>query len=77
MSANNLAKLKPGQAAIISSIHADELLHHRLQALGFRIGKHIAVIRQSSFSGPIQVRIGATDIMMRASEARHIGIALQ
>lgn len=77
MPANSLAALKPGQTAIISAIHADELLHHRLQALGFRVGKNIKVIRQSRFSGPLQVRIGMTDIMMRASEARHIGIIIQ
>lgn len=74
MSSHTLAKLKPGQVATIASIQADEVLHHRLQALGFRVGKHIEMIRQSSFSGPIQVRIGTTDIMMRPSEARYIGI---
>lgn len=77
MSTSTLASLKPGQTGIISAIHADELLHHRLQALGFRVGKNIEVIRQSRFSGPMQVRVGMTDVMMRASEARHIGIILQ
>lgn len=77
MPANSLAHLKPGQTGVISAIHTDELLHHRLQALGFRIGKRIAVVRQSGASGPIQVRIGTTDLIIRPSEARHISITHQ
>ena len=77
MPTHTLATLKPGQTAMICSIHADELLQHRLQALGLRVGKHIEVIRQSNFSGPIQIRVGTTDLMMRPSEASHIGITLQ
>lgn len=59
---------------MITSIEADESLFHRLNALGFRIGKKIEVVRRASFNGPIQVRIGATEIILRLSEAQRIEV---
>ncbi|OGS94116.1 MAG: iron transporter [Gallionellales bacterium RIFCSPLOWO2_02_FULL_57_47] len=72
MPSTTLAALHPGETATIVSIHAEEALHQRLLALGFRSGKHIEMIRKASFSGPLQVRIGTTDVMLRRSEAAKI-----
>jgi ferrous iron transport protein A len=69
-----LAHLKPGDTATIVSVHAEEALHQRLQALGFRSGKQIELIRKASFSGPLQVRIGTTDILLRRTEAEKIKV---
>ncbi len=69
-----LAHLHPGDTATIVSIQAEEALHQRLQALGFRSGKQIELIRKASFSGPLQVRIGTTDILLRRSEAAKIKV---
>lgn len=74
MSATTLASLHPGDIATIASIHAEEALHLRLLALGFRTGKQIELIRKASFSGPLQVRIGTTDVMLRRSEAAKIKV---
>ncbi|NOT99995.1 MAG: ferrous iron transport protein A [Gallionella sp.] len=74
MSANTLATMHPGDIATILHIHAEEALHKRLLALGFRSGKKIELIRKASFSGPIQVRVGTTDIMLRRSEAAKISV---
>jgi len=74
MSATTLAALHPGDIATIASIHAEEALHLRLLALGFRTGKQIELIRKASFSGPLQVRIGTTDVMLRRSEAAKIKV---
>ena len=74
MSAITLNTLLPGDVAIIVSIHAEEALYLRLQALGFRNGKQIELIRKASFSGPLQVRIGTTDIMLRRIEADKISV---
>lgn len=71
-----LAHLLPGDTATIVSIHAEEALHQRLLALGFRSGKQVALIRKASFSGPIQVRIGTTDILLRRNEAAKIMVCL-
>jgi len=74
MSAITLNTLSPGDVATIVSIHAEEALYLRLQALGFRSGKQIELIRKASFSGPLQVRIGTTDIMLRRTEAGKITV---
>lgn len=74
MPATTLAALHPGDFATIVSINAEEALHLRLLALGFRTGKQIELIRKASFSGPLQVRIGTTDILLRRSEAAKISV---
>jgi ferrous iron transport protein A len=74
MPSTTLANLSPGETATIVAIHADEALHLRLLALGFRSGRKVELIRKASFSGPLQVRIGTTDILLRRTEAAKISI---
>ena len=74
MPSTTLATLSPGDIATIVAIHAEEALHQRLLALGFRSGRQIELIRKASFSGPLQVRIGTTDIMLRRGEAAKITV---
>lgn len=74
MPATTLAAMRAGDIATIVSIHAEEALHLRLLALGFRSGKQVELIRKASFSGPLQVRIGTTDVMMRRAEAAKIRV---
>ena len=75
MPAATLATLQTGDIATIVSIHAEEALHQRLLALGFRSGKQVELIRKASFSGPLQVRIGTTDILLRRNEAAKISVS--
>ncbi len=70
-----LNTLLPGEHGIIHAIHAERGLHQRLNALGFRIGKQIQLIRRANFNGPLHVRIGATDIIMRDVEAQRIQLS--
>ncbi len=70
----NLDSLEPGQIAIIQKVAVDDALYQRLAALGFRAGKSVALIRRASFNGPLQVRVGNTDIILRRSEAHRIKI---
>lgn len=74
MSSNTLSSLHTGDTATIVAIHAEEALHQRLLALGFRSGKRVELVRKAGFSGPLQVRIGTTDIMLRRSEAAKITV---
>ncbi len=67
-----LSTLVPGEIATIVTICTEGLLHQRLLAMGFRTGKQIEVIRRAHFSGPLQVRIGTTDILLRRNEAEKI-----
>ena len=71
----SLDSLTPGQNGIIGTIRADEHLQKRLAALGFRIGKKVELIRRASFNGPVHVRIGTTDVILRAREARLIQLS--
>jgi ferrous iron transport protein A len=70
-----LSSLAPGICATITDIHTEEALRQRLQALGFRAGKTIEIIRKASFGGPLQVRIGTTDILLRLNEAAKIEVS--
>jgi len=74
---SKLSTLKPGESAVILGISADESLHHRLNALGFRVGKEIRLIRSGWFRGPLQVRIGTTEVIMRRIDADKIRISNQ
>ncbi|HSR02918.1 MAG TPA: FeoA family protein [Methylophilaceae bacterium] len=67
-----LNSLTPGEVGTIQGIEAEQALYQRLNALGFRIGKKIELIRRASFNGPLHVRIGTTDIILRSIEAQRI-----
>ena len=69
-----LSQLETGQQAVISAIEAEESLFHRLSALGFRVGKTLSIMRRASFNGPLQVRLGTTDVILRCNEASRIKI---
>jgi ferrous iron transport protein A len=69
-----LTHLQSGESAIIGQVTAEESLYQRLSALGFRAGKRIHVIRRAPLQGPIQVRIGSTDIMLRLTDANRIRV---
>jgi ferrous iron transport protein A len=69
-----LSQLEPGQRAIISAIEAEESLFHRLTALGFRVGKPLSIMRRANFNGPIHVRLGTTDIILRNIDAARIQV---
>jgi len=72
----HLDALTPGQTAIIDRIHAEQALSQRLSALGFRAGKKLEVIRQAAFNGPLHVRIGSTDVIIRLLDAKAIHVHL-
>jgi ferrous iron transport protein A len=72
-----LSQLPNGQSALISAIEADESLFHRLSALGFRVGKRLSIIRRANFNGPLHVRLGTTDVILRQVDADRIRINTQ
>jgi ferrous iron transport protein A len=67
--------LKAGEVAKIISVTADEALKARINGLGLRIGQEVAVIRRACMGGPLQVRVGHTDILMRPEQADLINLA--
>lgn len=71
---SNLNHLKEGESALIRSIGTDDALYHRLIALGFREGKAVRVVRHGRFRGPVQVRVGMTDVILRRTDAEKIRV---
>jgi ferrous iron transport protein A len=69
-----LSQLEIGEGAYITAIEAEESLFHRLSALGFRVGKPLSVIRRAKFNGPLHVRLGTTDVILRRADAARIQI---
>lgn len=70
-----LHQLQPGERAVIAHVQSEQALSQRLTALGFRPGKQIHVIRQALFNGPLHVRIGSTDVIIRLNDAKAIYLA--
>jgi ferrous iron transport protein A len=72
MSMVRLSDLPVGQYGIIENLAAEEPFRQRLQALGFRIGKKVCLIRQALFGGPLQIRIGSVNVIVRRCDAAFI-----
>lgn len=70
-----LLDLRPGDQGTVSAIHADTGLRQRLSALGFRIGRRVEVIRTGAFAGPLHVRLGTTDVILRRKQAAQIVVS--
>ena len=73
---HRLSSLAAGQTATVQALHVDSGFQFRLHALGFRIGKTLKVIRSAPFNGPIQLRLGNTDVMLRQQDAYNIEVLL-
>jgi ferrous iron transport protein A len=61
-----------GDLGRITAIDSDIDLSQRLTALGLREGCQIQVLRKACFGGPLHVRVGTTELIMRRSEAQRI-----
>ena len=70
----DLSHLRDGDSASILDIDADEALSSRLNALGFRSGKVVTVLRHGILQGPLQVAVGTTQIILRRSDAARIRV---
>ncbi|MHB0887327.1 FeoA family protein [Acidithiobacillus sp.] len=69
-----LEQINPGQCAVIQGISAGRELSRRMIALGLRPGSQLLVLRRAALHGPLQVRVGHTEIMIRRGEAAKIWV---
>jgi ferrous iron transport protein A len=72
MPTSTLDALDVGATATIARLDSEPGLNQRLSALGFRCGRQIQTIRRGWLSGPLHVRIGTTEVMLRRREARAV-----
>ncbi len=73
---HRLSTLSVGQTATVQALHVDSAFQFRLHALGFRIGKPLQVIRMAPFHGPLHLRLGNTEVMLRQQDAEKIEVLL-
>ena len=72
----SLDHLRPNQSGLITAIEAGSELIRRMAALGLRLGRRVEVVRVAPWQGPIQIRIGHTELMIRRADAAKINIQL-
>ena len=72
--ATRLDQLPSGEHATILALHAEAALERRLLALGLRPGQAVCLLRRGLMNGPLHVRVGTTELMLRRQEAQHIDI---
>jgi|YelNatPaOPRAMG01_1025707.scaffolds.fasta_scaffold02316_16 ferrous iron transport protein A len=72
----SLNQVPSGHAAVIREINADEHLLQRMIALGLRRGRRVLVLRRANYHGPLHVRVGMTEMMIRRRDADTVEVAL-
>ena len=73
----SLDRLNPGVRAHIEHLAMPAGLRSRLAALGLVRGKAIEMIRQAGWGGPLHVRVGSTDIILRRKDAALIHLVAE
>ena len=69
-----LDQLLPTQRATVLAIDLPFELRERLAALGVKVGRQLELIHRLGRRGPLQVRAGSTDFILRAAEAAGIEV---
>jgi len=59
-----LADLEDGQTGVIVSVLGGKMLTKRLADLGITSGKDVRVIRKTLFSGPVQVEVAGSKLVI-------------
>jgi ferrous iron transport protein A len=67
-----LDRLAPEHCAAIAAVHATGMAGERMAALGLRVGRQVALLRRAPFGGPLHLRIGLTELMIRRVDARAV-----
>jgi ferrous iron transport protein A len=68
----SLDRLAPDHSAAITAVHATGMAGERMAALGLIPGRRVALLRRAPFGGPLHLRIGPTELMIRRADARAI-----
>lgn len=67
-----LIDLHPGDDATVVAVHGDVSLRQRLAALGVRPGRPLRLVRRGALAGPLHLRVGTTDLILRRRHAHAI-----
>jgi ferrous iron transport protein A len=72
-----LTDIQDGRTGIIVSIHGGRNLTKRLADLGLRTGTEIKVIGKTLFSGPVQVEVSGSRLVLGRGLASKIDVELK
>ncbi len=73
----SLTELEDGQRAVIVSVLGGKLLTKRLADVGIPSGTEIKVIRKTLFSGPVQVEVAGSRLVLGWGLATKIMVELK
>ncbi|MCX6256210.1 MAG: FeoA family protein [Bacteroidia bacterium] len=73
----SLTELEDGQTAVIVSVLGGKMLTKRLADLGITSGTEIKVIRKTLFSGPVQVEVAGSRLVLGWGLATKIMVELK
>ena len=59
---------------MVAALAVEPGLRHRLEALGIKPGQSLKVLRRGWWSGPIHLRVGMTELMLRRIDAARIQV---
>lgn len=69
-----LSSLEVGEVAYVVSVGVGTEWQGRLNAMGISVGKHVTLLRKANLNGPLQLRVGTTELVIRRGEAQLIGV---
>jgi len=71
-----LDSLMAGRAARVAEVGFEGPLRERLAALGVSAGRSVEVVHRIGRSGPLKIRAGRTELVLRPAEASRIRVDL-
>ena len=70
----SLTEIKDGKLAVIVSVSGGKALTKRLADLGLTSGTEITVVRRTLFSGPVQVEVSGSRLVLGRGLASKISV---
>ena len=70
-----LVDLPRGSQATVEALAAEAGLRQRLEALGLKPGQVVQMLRRGAWAGPLHVRVGMTELMLRRRDAARVSLA--
>ena len=67
-----LDRLGAHHSAAIAAVNATGMAGERMAALGLLPGRRVLLLRRAPFGGPLHLRIGPTELMIRRADARAV-----
>lgn len=64
-----LERLSHGESGNVMAINVEDDLKKRFFAMGLKEGAHVRVLRKAKFGGPMHLRVGTSELILRLKEA--------